>query len=210
MRHLQIENRSVRFVVDHARNSLYFGGVFITQNDACLDLNDFSPQFPPLSGHHKMQSMFCREDRIHRSGAPVPARHTHIASRDMASTVVAGPAGGRSAGPWISGALILDERLPAGQTPLRGRGSRRARRRGDPAPFGHPGKRRNATDYLSRRGTDNRVPWGRSGVLKAQISAFRVTETQRFTTRQSCPRALSAVQSSSALARSGKYPAWTR
>ena len=157
MRHLQIENRAVYFVVGQARNSLYFGGVFITQHDTCLDLNDFTSDFLPLSEHHKMQSMFCREYRIHRSGAPIPARHTYIASRNMASTVGAGPAGGRSAGPWISGTLILDERLPAGQAPLRGRGSRRARRRGDPAPFGHPGKRRIATDYVSRRGTDNRV-----------------------------------------------------
>ena len=38
----------------------------------------------------------------------------------MAATVAAGPAGGRSAGPWISGTSILNQRLPAGQTPLPG------------------------------------------------------------------------------------------
>ena len=91
MRRLQIENYAVRFVAGQARNSLYFGGVFITQHDGCLDLNDFTSGFPPLSEYHKMQSMFCREDRIHRSDAPIPARHTHIASRDMASTVRSRP-----------------------------------------------------------------------------------------------------------------------
>ena len=51
---------------------------------------------------------------------------------------------------------------------------------------------------------------GLSRSLTIEDNCVRGHGTQRFTTRQSCPRALSAVQSSSALARSGKYPAWTR
>ncbi len=43
-------------------------------------MNDFIPRFPPLSGHHKMQSMFRREGRIHRSCAPIPAHHIQFAS----------------------------------------------------------------------------------------------------------------------------------
>ena len=111
----RLKSKIARFASFRAGpNNFYFGGVFSTQHEACLDLNDYTSGFPSLSRHHKIQSMFFRQDRIHQSGAPIPARHTHIASQDMASTVGAGPPGGPSADPWFSGILILSERLPAG------------------------------------------------------------------------------------------------
>ncbi len=114
-RRFQIETPAVRLVAGRAPNRLYFGNLSITRQDRCLDLNDFTAGFPPLSRLYQEQSISCGEDRIHRSDTPIQARHTRIASRITDSTAAAGPAGDRSAGSLISGILVLNKGLPAGR-----------------------------------------------------------------------------------------------
>ena len=125
-RRFQIENRWVCFVAGQARNRFYFGSLLITRQDACLDRNDFTAGFPPLSRLYQMQLISCWEDRIHRSGASAPTRYPHVASRTLVSTVAAGPAGGQNAGFWRLEIIVLNKRLPAGQNPPQNGGSRRA------------------------------------------------------------------------------------
>ncbi len=84
-----------------------------------------------------MRSISYGEDRIHRFGRSVPTRHTRIASQSPDFSRRSRSARGRRAGSRVSGILVLNERLPAGQNPPRDRG---------PPPRAAPKRIKGSTD----------------------------------------------------------------